>query len=96
MSRNHVRLDRRRWAQARRAALERAGYRSELSGRPGRLDVDHRVPLDQGGDPYDLSNLQVLTRREHIEKSRRENCRVPGRVEWLDMVKSLLTKGVSE
>ena len=94
MSRNHVKLDRRRWARARRAALERAGYRSELSGHPGRLEVDHRVPLDQGGDPYDLSNLQVLTRREHIEKTRRENVKIPGRVEWLDMVRNLSRKGV--
>ena len=75
MSRRHTALDRPRWARVRRAVLQRAGYRSELSGRAGRLEVDHVVPLERGGDPYDLDNLQVLTRDEHIAKTRAENTR---------------------
>lgn len=89
MSKNHVTLNARRWATARRKALERAGWRSELSGRPGRLEVHHRVPLDQGGAPYDLDNLMVLTRDEHIELHRPDN-ELPGRAEWREMVKEII------
>ena len=96
MSKHHAKLDRRRWQGARRAALERAGYRSELSGQPGRLEVDHRIPIARGGDPYALDNLQVLTRREHIEKTRMENYRIPGRAEWRAMVRKLVTEGLSD
>ena len=75
MSRRHRVLDGRRWARVRKLALHRAGYRSELSGRAGRLEVDHIVPLHRGGDPYALDNVQVLTRDEHIAKTRAENTR---------------------
>ena len=92
MSRHHTRLDRRRWLHARRQALERAGWRSELSGRAGVLEVDHRTPIARGGDPYDLGNLQVLTRGEHVAKTRRENERPdPARDKWRRLVAELLT-----
>ena len=32
------------------------------------LTVDHIVPLAKGGDPYALTNLQVLCRRHNAEK----------------------------
>ena len=90
MSRRHTALDRPRWARVRRAALQRAGYRSELSGRAGRLEVDHIVPLHRGGDPYELDNLQVLTRDEHIAKTRGENTRPdPERDAWRALVAEL-------
>ena len=92
MSRHHVRLDSRRWRQLRKRALERAGYRSELSGRAGVLEVDHRVPIARGGELYDFDNLQVVTRSEHIEKTRRENERHdPARDEWRRLVAELMT-----
>lgn len=75
MSKNHIRLDRVRWAGVRKAALERAGWRSELSGRVGKLECDHIKPLNRGGAPYDLANVQILTRDEHIQKTRSENRR---------------------
>ena len=91
MSRHHSRLDRRRWLHVRRLALERAGYRSELSGAAGVLEVDHRVPLHRGGDPYDLDNLQVLTRSEHIRKTAQENERPdPARDRWRALVRELV------
>ena len=92
MSLNHRKLDRLRWLRVRKLALERAGWRSELSGRAGVLEVDHRVPIARGGDLYDLGNLQVLTRGEHIEKTRRENEKPdPARDLWRAMVRELLT-----
>ena len=87
MSRNHVQFDTRRWARVRLAALRRAGYRSELSGRPGRLEVHHVVPLDKGSDPYSLDNLQVLTRAEHIALHERDHVH-PGQAAWLDYLVS--------
>lgn len=89
MSRNHTKLDPRRWAAVRRAALKRAGYRSERSGMTGRLEVHHKVRLEDGGDPYDLDNLEVLTRTEHMQEHRRDNM-VPGRGEWLDFLEEFL------
>ena len=90
MSLHHTRLDRRRWLHVRRLALERAGWRSELSGKAGVLEVDHVVPMHRGGDPYSLENLQVLTRGEHIAKTRRENERDdPARNRWRELVAEL-------
>ena len=67
----------------------RSGYRSELSGRPGRLEVHHRVRLEDGGDPYSLDNLMVVTRAEHIELHRGDR-ETPGRAEWRKLVEELV------
>ena len=84
-SKYYAKLDRRRWATARKAALARAGHRSELSGLASVLEVHHRVKLEDGGDPYDLDNLQVLTRGEHIELHRAERSD-PAREAWREFV----------
>ena len=84
---HHAALDRRRWAKARRQALERAGWRSELSGLAARLEVHHIVALEDGGDAYSLDNLRVLTRREHIEEHRREP--TPAEAAWSRFVEQL-------
>ena len=87
-SRFHAALDRGRWSAARKAALRRAGFRSELSGLRGRLEVHHRVRLEDGGDPYALDNLMVLTRAEHIAIHRDDRA-TPGRAEWRALVAEL-------
>ena len=84
-SRFHAALDPRRWAATRRAALRRAGYRSEISGLAGKLECHHRVPLHRGGDPYSLDNILVCTRAEHIEIHRTEHD-IPGRAAWRALV----------
>ena len=84
-SRYYAALDRRRWAAVRRAALARAGHRSELSGKASALEVHHRVSLEDGGDPYALDNLQVLTREEHIDLHRAERSD-PAREAWRALV----------
>ena len=94
-SRFHAALDSRRWAAARRAALRRAGFRSEISGLVGKLEVHHRVKLSDGGDPYSLDNLVVMTRAEHIEHHRREHD-VPGAQEWRDLVRALVAERMAE
>ena len=72
--------------------MERAGYRSENSGKAGRLEVDHVIPLHRGGAEYDLANVQVLTRSEHIAKTARENRREPTPAEaaWRELVAEML------
>ena len=82
-SRHHAALNQRRWQAARRAALERAGWRSERSGVAGRLEVHHIIALEDGGDPYDLGNLRVLTREEHIAEHRQQPSTV---TEWRRLV----------
>ena len=91
-SRRHAALDRRRWQRVRKLALARAGYRSELSGRAGRLEVDHIVPLRRGGDPYSLANVQVLLKSEHILKTAAENRKPdPERDAWRRLVREQAT-----
>ena len=82
---HYAALDRKQWAAARKAALARAGHRSELSGLASALEIHHRVPLDRGGDPYWLDNLMVLTRGEHIELHRAERSD-PAREAWRELV----------
>ena len=84
-SRHYAALNPKRWAAARRAALVRAEYRSELSGEASALEVHHRVALERGGDPYSLGNLMVLTRGEHIELHRAERSD-PAREAWRALV----------
>ena len=55
MSKLHAALNARRWRVFRRAVLDRDNWRCRTCGRPGRLEVDHIVPLAQwGGAPFDL------------------------------------------
>ena len=87
MSRQHAKLDRRRWAKIRVQVLERDGYRCVRCGKPGRLEVDHIKPAFRGGDLYDLANLQSLCRNCHIAKTASENRRVwPDRDAWRRLV----------
>ena len=65
----------RNWAAIRKAALRRAGYRSERSGLVGRLEVHHRRGRAAG---HGRDNLEVLTRTEHIELHRHDRRRAIG------------------
>ena len=92
MSRLHRGLNQRRWRAVRRRVLIRDGWRCTECGRPGRLEVDHRVPLERGGDPWELDNLQSLCRDCHHGKTRREfGKQVAGRDAWLEVVKRAFT-----
>lgn len=41
------------------------------------IDVDHVVPLRQGGARLDVGNLQVLCHRHHSKKTRAEQLNAP-------------------
>ena len=92
MSRQHLRLDRRRWAVVRRRVLDRDGWRCRKCGRAGRLEADHVIPLHRGGAAYDLDNLQALCRLCHFAKTGRENRPPdpPGAEAWRRLVDELL------
>ena len=69
MSLHHKRLNQRQWQHARRAALERDGYRCVECSLPGKLEVHHITPLYKGGLPFALDNLKTLCAGCHIENS---------------------------
>ena len=97
MSLNHARLHAGRWRATRRACFERSGFRCTLCGRAGRLEADHRIPLekDPGQDPFDLDGLQTLCRPCHIAKTATERRRpdTPAETAWRDLVKEMMTGG---
>ena len=78
------------WARARRAALDRDNWRCTKCGRAGRLEVHHRVPLQQNPDqdPYALEGLAALCRSCHFRATADQNRRPPGpqAAGWQDLV----------
>ena len=96
MSRHHHRFaNRARWQHLRRLVLDRDGWRCRSCGRPGRLEVDHIVPLDRGGAIYDLSNLQTLCAFPcHAEKTSSENRLPPTPAEaaWQEMIAAVVRR----
>ena len=83
VSREHAKLDRRRWAWARRKILNRDNWRCQPCGRYGN-EVDHIQPLQKGGDPWAEIILQCLCKQCHIAKTRAEfgGPRDPAREGW--------------
>ena len=61
-----------RWERMRWRVFERDGWRCLECGAAGRLECDHRIPMDRGGKPWDINNLQSLCRGCHIAKTRKE------------------------
>lgn len=81
------RLSRPRWAAARLLALERDDWKCQRCGRRGRMEVHHKVALADGGEPYELSNLETLCRSCHIEQERTgKTDHYRGRREWSDRI----------
>ena len=95
MSKAHLALTAtRRWQAVRVAVFERDGYRCRACGLPGRLECDHVQPLERGGDPWELDNLQTLCRVCHIAKTSQENRAArgndsPAARAWRELVKEL-------
>ena len=59
------------WRRQRQRALERAGRRCEQCRSAIRVQVDHKVPVSQGGTHH-LDNLQVLCEGCHKAKTATE------------------------
>jgi 5-methylcytosine-specific restriction endonuclease McrA len=60
------------WRKARAEALERTGGCCVECSMPA-AHVDHVIPVKDGGDPLDLSNLAPRCLRCHSAKTAREN-----------------------
>ena len=88
MSRNHTRLDGRRWARARRAAFERDKYRCRECGGAGRLEAHHEPPLRDGVDPCDVAGIVTMCRECHISHHRPDDM-TPGRADWREFVANI-------
>ena len=61
-----------RWRTIREFVLARDGFACNRCNRRSGLEVDHRLPISQGGHPWDPANLQVLCRGHHITKTKEE------------------------
>lgn len=73
----------RKWSRLAWAIKQRDGWRCQRCGGAGRLEVDHKVRLTDGGAEFDPANLQTLCRQCHIDKTRAENRRDdPARAAW--------------
>ena len=95
MSRNHAALQGPRWRATRRLVFKRDGYRCQKCGRMGRLECDHKTPLevDRDQNPYDPNGCQTLCRICHISKTASENQRQksPAELEWAEYLKNLFS-----
>ena len=76
--------------------LDRDDWACAKCGKAGRLEVDHRVPLEHGGAVYDLGNLQALCRGCHIAKTRDERRGKPTPPEVLEWQDYLMTKNLTD
>jgi len=62
-----------RWKKVRELALKRDGGLCVMCLKEGRIVkadvVDHIIEIKDGGDPYDLNNLQSLCNKCHAKKT---------------------------
>ena len=85
MGRRLAAIPSRTWLRVRRRILDRDGYRCRECGKPGRLEVHHRVPLARGGAALDPDNLLTLCacchKRQHTDPD-------PERRAWRDYLRA--------
>ena len=81
-----------RWRALRDEAMERDGYRCVGCRKIGltvAAELVHHVrPIRQGGDPFDIDNLESLCRRCHAEEHAEKLA--PARQKWADLVTQTL------
>ena len=83
----------RRWRAVRRAIIERDGHRCVKCHKAGRLEVDHIIPVVQGGAWWDTEGLQSLCRSCHFIKSRIDvSGPDPERDEWRSWMKRVTSQ----
>lgn len=79
----------RRWRALRLAALAAAGWRCQRCGAARRLEVHHRRRLVDGGQAFDLDNLEAVCRPCHFGEHR-DDRRSPLRVRMREWARAVL------
>ena len=74
MSNHHKAMNQRRWLGVRKRTLDRVGWKCAECQHYGN-EVDHIVPIADGGAVWAEDNLQVLCRGCHIAKTAKQNQR---------------------
>ena len=87
-SRHHARLHKGRWETFRREIFERDGWRCVICGKAGRLEAHHIKPLEDGGEPFAMTNTATYCRDCHIA-SHRPPPR-PGVEAWRTLLRELV------
>ena len=97
MSNHHRRIPSRQWRKLRAQVLLRDGFRCQVCGRAGKMEVDHIVPMEKGGHPTDPDGLQAICVPCHIDKTRGERgaAEIPGHAEWRALVSEIAAEGES-
>ena len=62
----------RRWKGLRRQVIQEHPFCQEPGCTRPTTDVDHVIPMREGGEPYDRANLQALCHAHHSGKTARE------------------------
>lgn len=60
------------WQDVKKLVKKRSNYCCAKCGARNELEVDHIVPLAEGGSEFDADNLQVLCHKCHIEKHKND------------------------
>ena len=77
-------LNTKKWYRLKAFVKKRANYQCEMCGKPGYLEIDHIIRVeDDPSREFDPSNLQALCREHHINKTRMENMNLDDKtLEW--------------
>ena len=90
-------INAKQWRRVRLKALDRDSWACTVEGcgvMRG-LEVDHRIPVADGGSLYLLSNLQTLCRWHHWAKTKSENTMsIPEQDALYQVLERVFTEGV--
>ena len=94
MSRHHVDagLTGRRYLRLRRFVFRRDGYRCVACQRASRLELHHVIPLERGGHPTGLANLQSVCVACHVKihaNMRGKDYSDPERLAWREYLRTM-------
>ena len=71
MSKHHQQISGSRYRKQRKILLEENPICNVCDDEPA-IELDHIIPLEQGGDPWDSENLQSICKTCHEVKTARE------------------------
>ena len=88
MSMHHRRVPWSIWDRFRRLKVfKRDKWRCTRCGKAGRLEAHHVIPLHEGGEYLDPSNIVTMCRTCHVRHHRRQP--TPDQIEWMKYIADL-------